>query len=66
MCAPKSPPYSKSNSGWPDLSTGIASFSPAAFASAWMFLGAPNCSSTRTPSSSACTSLFSTALTMPS
>ena len=28
MWAPKSSPYSKSNSFWPDFSTGIASFSP--------------------------------------
>ena len=28
MWAPKSSPYSKSNSFWPDFSTGIASFRP--------------------------------------
>ena len=32
MWSPNSSPYSKSKSSWPDFSTGIASFSPAALA----------------------------------
>ena len=64
MCAPKSSPYSKSNSFWPDFSTGIASFSPLSLAS-WGTVP-PNCSSTSTPTWSAGTEPVSVALTMPS
>ena len=64
MCAPKSSPYWKSNSFWPDFSTGIASFSPLSLAS-WGTVP-PNCSSTSTPTWSLCTEPVSVALTMPS
>ena len=47
MCAAKSSPYSKSNSFWPDFSTGIASFRPCSRACSGIL--EPNCSSTSTP-----------------
>ncbi len=49
MWAPKSSPYSKSNSFWPDFSTGMASSRPFSLAWDGMPLGSPNCSSTRQP-----------------
>ena len=50
MCSPKpSSPYWKSNSFWPDFSTGIASFRPCSLAAGGMPLGSPNCSSTSAP-----------------
>ena len=64
MCAPKSSPYWKSNSSWPDFSTGIAVFSPRAFACG--MIAAPNCSSTSTPRVDASAPPVSTAFTMPS
>ena len=65
MCAPKSSPYWKSNSFWPDFSTGIASSSPRSLASPGMLRGAPNCSSTSTPVACGSTPA-STAFTIPS
>ena len=62
MWAPKSSPYSKSNSFWPDFSTGIARIRPFSLASAGMFVGEPNCSSTSTPlapASAPCSTAFS-------
>ncbi len=45
--SPKASPYSKSNSFWPDFSTGIASLNPPAFAS--RATSGPYCPSTSTP-----------------
>src|SRR4051794_22500652 len=47
MCSPKSSPYWKSNSFWPDFSTGMASIRPESLACTGM--SPPNCSSTRQP-----------------
>ena len=63
MCSPKSSPYWKSNSSWPDFSTGMASSSPSSFAC--FAMPAPNCSSTSTPAAAASTPR-STASSMPS
>ena len=63
MCSPNWSPYSKSNSSWPDFSTGIASTSPRSFA--WLGMSPPNCSSTSTPVTPA-SAPFSVALSMPS
>ncbi len=63
MCSPKSAPYWKSNSSWPDFSTGIASLRPSSFARFGM--SEPNCSSTSTPAASASTPR-DTASSMPS
>ena len=50
MCAPKSSPYSKSNSSWPLFSTGMAKTNPSALEV--LAMSAPNCSSTRIPADS--------------
>ena len=47
MCAVNSAPYSKSNSSWPDFSTGIESRIPISVA--FSATSVPNCSSTRMP-----------------
>ena len=53
MCSPKSSPYWKSNSSWPDFSTGIERTRPSSFARFGM--SEPNCSSTSTPVAAAST-----------
>ncbi len=63
MCSPKSAPYWKSNSSWPDFSTGIERTSPSSFARFGM--SEPNCSSTSTPVAPASTPRW-TASSMPS
>ena len=63
MWSPNSSPYWKSNSFWPDFSTGIVSDRPCSAASSGM--SEPNCSSTSTPADAASTPR-STAFSMPS
>jgi hypothetical protein len=63
MCSGKSSPYWKSNSSWPDFSTGIVRLSPCSRAS--FGTSPPNCSSTSTPAADASTPRF-TASCMPS
>ncbi len=63
MWSPNSSPYWKSNSFWPDFSTGIASSRPFSRASEGM--SPPNCSSTSVPVTSG-SRPFSSAFSIPS